>query len=97
MLRDNVMDKKEIKRLVNKSIKTEFIKQIIFTIIKELFLSFALYETISFIWYSFEIMAYGIHNSQASITIITVLFYFIYTYIYNLRTIKKLRHEKNEK
>ena len=91
------MDKKEIKRLVNKSIKTEFIKQIIFTIIKELFLSFALYETISFILYSFEIMAYGIHNSQASITIITVLFYFIYTYIYNLRTIKKLRHEKNEK
>ena len=88
------MDKKEIKRLVNKNIKTEIIKQAIFTIIKEIILLIVLYECISFIWFSFEMIAYETHNSQASITIISILFYFAYTHIYDSRIIKNLRREK---
>ena len=38
MLGDNVMDEKEIKKIVNKNIKTFFIKQIVFTCIKEILL-----------------------------------------------------------
>ena len=97
MLGDNVMDEKEIKKIVNKNIKTFFIKQIVFTCIKEILLLFALYEVISFIWVSFEMIAYPIHNSEASTLIISVLFFLAYSYIYNPRTIKRLIHAKDER